>query len=232
METDKSGNVLRILRAALTNTPNLSELATLHGATAGLTEQDRAICRHMGIDPAQLAAHRGATAHATKPYDGALSQEQMRIWRTMGMDEAKYREQEAREAAKSEAIGTLSKEELKLCRAMGMDPVKYAEQKRKQIHAAQADNGTLSEDELEACRAMGIDPAKYAALKREQATKGEQEQLPGLSKAEIDMCNKLGIDLKKFSDFRMYMKKKNEALRGAGKLGFVPESAYLKGGPR
>lgn len=65
-ETDKSGTVLRLLRAALTNNPNLPQLATLH--QQGHT-MDLAIMRsHLGLpaDADEAAITAAVAAHATR----------------------------------------------------------------------------------------------------------------------------------------------------------------------
>jgi len=153
-ECDKNGNVLRVQRAALTNTPNLQQLATLHFGAAPMasvtggaqhnhrpTEEDVSVCKIMGIDPAKLAAHKTmVAAHAANP-----------------------------------SIGGLSEVELSICRILGIDPAKFAESKR--ASAAEPDNHGFTEKEIAIFRRMGIDPAKVTEMEKLRKEKMENFEL-------------------------------------------------------
>lgn len=117
-ESDKSGTVLRVLRAALTNVPNLPQLATMHSrGNVTLSAEDRRICQIMGTDPAKFAEQRAWMARsgavratpqaANAPAGGvhAMTPEQIRVFRVMGIDPAKAAEQAQRMNARRAGSG-------------------------------------------------------------------------------------------------------------------------------
>ncbi len=232
METDKSGNVLRVLRAALTNTPNLPQLATLHSAQLGLTEQDLTVCRAMNIDPAKFAAHRGVTAHAElAPYSGALSQDHLRALRVTGQDEAKLREELARKEERERLEKSLSAQDLAICKAMGIDPMKFAAMRGKTAHAAQPGTAGLTESELQVCRQYGVAPVNFAEQKRRNAqaaaAKGATAAVAddlGLTDEELAVCKRMGINPATLAE-----RKKQTSETEAGTLGLsVAEYDFCK----
>ncbi len=91
--TDPNGTVHRILRAALTNTPNLPQLATLNSAGHEgdfLTDTDRMVCAKMGIEPQALAAHKRKLT-ATAQSDGLdLTPGERMVCQKMNIDPAEF----------------------------------------------------------------------------------------------------------------------------------------------
>ena len=88
----------RVRRAALTNTPNLPQLTTLHSRQgADLTALEMEICRRMGLDPASFAAHQAMTARETAVRAGSLH--------TLGN-------------------GYLTQQEIDICKMLGVDPAR------------------------------------------------------------------------------------------------------------
>ena len=106
----RDGTVTAILRASLTNTPNLRGLTSLHSASAAgrssaqsealqnaLSDADRHVIALMGVDPAAYAENRAATSpgeavsrHAATRRGGALSAAEQRVIDAMGLDPAAF----------------------------------------------------------------------------------------------------------------------------------------------
>jgi hypothetical protein len=196
----ETGVIFRILRASLTNNPALPQLMALNSVQSGrgqtervgLTDLDRQICRHMGVDPQALLAHRTLrSAPGLTGVDVALCQ-------SSGIDPAMLSARCKTAGTPAESFGLLQ-QELQIARMMEVSPM--------EVHAAkwlrETDNATrrsvygLTPAEQRLCDILRIDFLTYS-----QAKKADPENDPILRSLDDVTISKLkrlysGEDLRK-----------------------------------
>jgi phage I-like protein len=197
---DAKGVVSRILRVALTNTPNLPQLKALNMSTAFDHEIDgskdvkptaveRYVARKMNIDPNKLARARQERDAQLRASDAERIREFER--RTTAANNPL-----ARQAAEpGDATAQPTPEERDIARRMGLDPHKLAqvrEQKAARDRADVLENWDgyinpggpadqayeLTARDRDACAKLGVDPQEFLAWKRDPISAVRPKGLP------------------------------------------------------
>jgi hypothetical protein len=204
---NSSKSVTAILRASLTNTPNLMQLKSLNSASSAA---------HLGVHLMALSASMQAFGGGIGPTDA-----ERKIAQQMGQDPnalaAERVRRQGRETAALQAVTTpgqgprFTAEQLKIYRMMGVDPERVA------LHAqaSQADIAAVARltlEERDACRELEIEPLDYIACKKKLPSSSAQQvnweavedalimkwaraqALPELSSLERKYCKLTGVN--------------------------------------
>nr|WP_294555834.1 phage protease [uncultured Rhodopila sp.] len=188
---DDKGNVIRILRASLTNVPNIMELTSLHARQAALgtyqpTETDRLVFAAMGLNVQDLVAakSRQATQAMVANVSQGLSQTDLTVCQRMGIDPAAFAGQR-NAAANGENTFGLSPQEQEICRRMNINPMDFAAQR------AGGDSFGLTRTEQDVCRRAKVDFRQYADWKR---AGGDSPLVSAVPPESMALCKRFGDD--------------------------------------
>ena len=193
---DKSGNVVRVLRAALTNAPNLPQLTTLHSIDASdlVAATQRRQLAVQFADTAILLRKIGSTSR-----ENWITLHMLNPGRAEGMmagiespfDQITHAK--GGTPATPATVHTLTPAQQSVCTTMGLDPAKF-------LAALPPDHPTpgLSDTELMVCEKMGLSPRLFAAAKPGAAPPKNH----GLSDAELMVCRTMGQSPSLFAQTR------------------------------